>query len=97
MKMTEIKITMFSFSFFVPLIWGLKMRTEKGGVIGMRKEALEVREKTTNPTFVDLYPPSTIPFTTLYPPFLYHVFGKKCGIKKRSGKDRCRNDYKFTL
>ena len=63
----------------------------------MRKEALEVREKTTNPTFVDLYPPSTIPFTTLYPPFLYHIFGKGCGIKKRSGKDRRRDDYKSYL
>ena len=73
------------------------MQTEKGDVIGMRKEALEVRGKTTNPTFVDLYPPSTIPFTTLYPPFLYHIFGKGCGIKKRLGKDRCGNDYRFTL
>ena len=50
--------------------------------IGMRKKELETIGKTTNPTFVDLYPP-----------FLYHVFGKGCGIKKRSGKDRCRNDY----
>lgn len=52
------------------------MQTEKGGVIGMRKEALEVREKTTNPTFVDLYPPSTIPFTPFTHPF-YTIFLEK--------------------
>ena len=64
MKRAENKINILSFSFFVPLIWGLKMQTEKGGVIGMRKEVLGVREKTTNPTF-------THPTTTLLPSFTH--------------------------
>ena len=75
----------------------LIFQIEKCYSVGMRKEASETIGKTTDYTFVDLYPPSTIPFTTLYPPFLYHVFGKGCGIKKQSGKGRCENDYRSYL
>ena len=61
MKKAEIKNPMFSFSFFVPLIWGQKMKTKKGDVIGMRKETLREERKL-----------QILPLPTLQPPFTLH-------------------------
>ena len=68
MKRAENKINILSFSFFVPLIWGQKMKTEKGDVIGMRKEALGVRKKLRTLPLPTLQPPFTHPLPTLCRP-----------------------------
>ncbi len=83
----KITVQTVNFIVFRAFNMGLKMQTEKGGVIGMRKEALVVGEKTTNPTFTHptttLLPSFTHPLSTLCRPCFRKGMWYKKTVRKR--------------
>ena len=79
-----------NFSVFRAFNMGAKNANGKGGVIGMRKEVLEVREKTTNPTFTHptttLLPSFTHPLSTLCRPCFRKRMWYKETVRKRQAQ-----------